>query len=74
MALSTADAARLLALRTQRDALIGGTKINKVTHGPRSTELAEGDADKLQAEIDRLETLQTTGSSRRRGALTFRFR
>lgn len=74
MALSPDDTARLASLKAQRDALIGGTKVTKVTHGPRSTELAAGDPDKLMAEIDRLEALEATGSRRRRGALTFRFR
>lgn len=74
MPLSLTEAARLASLRAQRDALIAGTKVTKVTHGARSTELAQGDPDKLQAEIDRLEAQEATGSRRRRGALTFQFR
>jgi uncharacterized small protein (DUF1192 family) len=36
--------------------------------------MADGDPAQLQAEIDRLEAQALTGSARRRGALTFRFR
>lgn len=74
MPLSDADAARLASLKAQRDALIGGSKVRRITHGQRTKEMADGDPDKLQAEIDRLEAQAATGSARRRGAVTFRFR
>lgn len=74
MALSDADAARLAQLRIQRDALIGGTKVRRITHGQRTKEMVEGDPAALQAEIDRLEAMSVTSSARRRGAVTFRFR
>lgn len=74
MALSDADSARLAQLRIQRDALIGGTKVRRITHGQRTKEMVEGDPAALQAEIDRLEAMSVTSSSRRRGAVTFRFR
>lgn len=74
MALTTEEAARLAALIAKRDALIGGEAVKKITHGARSKELADGDSDKLQAEIDRLEAQAATGSTRRRGAITFALR
>lgn len=74
MALSDADAARLAQLRIQRDALIGGTKVRRITHGQRTKEMVEGDPAALKAEIDRLEAMSVSSSSRRRGAITFRFR
>lgn len=74
MALTDAQAARLAALIAQRDALIGGGAVKKITHGARSKEMTEGNADKLQAEIDRLEAQATTGCNRRRGAITFALR
>lgn len=74
MALSDADAARLASLKAKRDALIGGGQVRKIQHGPRSKEFSDGDPDKLQAEIDRLEAQAATGCSRRRGPITFRFK
>lgn len=74
MALTDAEAARLAALIAKRDALIGGDAVRKITHGSRSKEMAEGDPDKLQAQIDRLEAQALTGSTRRRGAITFALR
>lgn len=74
MALSDADAARLALLKAKRDALIGGGQVRKIQHGARSKEFADGDPDKLQAEIDRLEAKEATGCGRRRGPITFRFR
>lgn len=74
MALTVEQAARLAALIAQRDALIGGGAVKKITHGSRSKEMTEGNADKLQAEIDRLEAQAITGCSRRRGAITFALR
>lgn len=74
MALTDAEALRLATLTAQRDALIGGGAVKKITHGSRSKELTEGNADKLQAEIDRLEAKAVTGSARRRGAITFALR
>lgn len=74
MALSEADALRLARLRQRRDEMIAGTKVSKVTSGPRSTEFAQGDADALQSEIEQLEALERTGRRRRRGAITFAYR
>lgn len=74
MALSEADTIRLASLKAKRDALIGGGAVTKITHGSRSKEMEAGDANKLQAEIDRLEAEALTGSTRRRGPLSFRFR
>lgn len=74
MALSDADAARLATLKARRDALIGGEGVKKITHGSRSKEMTDGDPDKLQAEIDRLEAQALTGSARRRAPITFALR
>jgi hypothetical protein len=74
MALTDEEAARLAALIARRDALIGATAVKKITHGSRSKEMTDGDSDKLQAEIDRLEAQAVTGSRRRRGAITFALR
>lgn len=73
MALSTEDAAALASLRAAYRALIAGDKVAKVTAFGRQVEYAQADVGRLQAEIDRLEALQTS-AGRRRGAITFRVR
>lgn len=74
MPLNDADAERLALLKSRRDALIGGAQVRRITHGQRTKEMVEGDPAALQAEIDRLEAQAASNSSRRRGAVTFRFR
>lgn len=74
MALSDADTARLLRLRAARDALISGRAVSKISAHGRSKDMAAADLGRLEGEIEALEATQTRGVTRRRGALTFRFR
>lgn len=71
MALTDAQAARLAKLQTAYDALIGGSKVQRIStpNGP-SVEYGPGDTAKLKAEIDQLNAAAST-SAYQRGAIRF---
>lgn len=74
MALTAEETARLVRLRADRDAQIGGRGLSKIASGGRSKEFAQADLDRLEGDIAALEAKALTGRARKRGAITFRFR
>lgn len=72
MALSDADVARLAALRTTLDKMIGGQQVSKAGSGSNQIEFAPGSINDVRAEIAALEA-KDRSSSRSSGGGAIRF-
>lgn len=75
MALSDADAARLVTLQAAYDALISGQALARVEWNGRVTSYNKGDTASLLATINALKAQEaaSSASGRRAGAIRFRF-
>lgn len=74
MALTSDEVVRLARLRADRDLIISGKSVSKISAHGRSKDMAPADLGKLDGEISALEAKAVTGRVRRRGSITFRFR
>lgn len=74
MALTPDEVVRLARLKADRDLIISGKSVSKISAHGRSKDMAPADLGKLDGEISALEAKAATGRVRRRGSIAFRFR